>query len=352
MVSVLTTVETSASRQEPRFRFIEIKEKEHKRPGVYFLSKEKKVIYIGKSVDVFNRPFNHKPYKDFDTVKVFEAATEWIDYLESAFVGKYRPSENGRQHKEKATSSDYMVSDNLAFNYYNQALQTYKEFELRKFVGENNENLTVEDAYKNIRNLTFDFTKNNSVKIGSQKERRGEIRKIIDSYVPYQLFSADDILRINDLTGWNFTGYKRVTNRDYPTDFRCIAHTSDGIIWSIWSWNKAIAGESSNTNLTQAMRNSVKHQVEMYKATSSQACSVCGGHINLQVDHKTKPFSVIKNEFIKKNPNIIHAIESRGHGWYIFWPELKDSWQKFHEAHADYQMLCLSCNSKKGAKCP
>jgi hypothetical protein len=352
VVSVLTSSDTCASRQEPRFNFIEIKEQQIRKSGVYFLSKEKKITYIGKSIDVFNRPFQHKACRVFDKVKILEAAVEWIDYLESAFVGKYRPIENGRQHKEKATSSDYSVSDNLAFNYCHQALQTYAEFELKNFVGENYERLTVEDAHKNIRNLTLDYTKHNSKKLGSQKERKAAMRRIIDSYMPYQLFSEHHVSKINDITGWTFTGYKKVTNREFPTDDRCIAHTNDGTTWTIWSWNKAIVGESSLKNLTQAMRNSVIHQVGIYRATSRQVCSACGSHKNLNVDHKTKPFSLIKNEFIEKNPNIIHSIESRGNGWNIFWPELKTAWQKFHEAHADYQVLCSSCNSRKGTKCP
>lgn len=352
VVSVLTSADTCVPRQEPRFNFIEIKEQQIRRSGIYFLSKEKKLTYIGKSIDVFNRPFQHKACRVFDKVEIFEAAIEWIDYLESAFVGKYRPIENGRQHKEKVTSSDFSVSDNLAFNYCHQALQTYAEFELKKFLAENSERLTVEDAHKNIRNLTLDFTRQNSKKVGSQKERKAEMRRIIDSYMPYQLFSEDHVLKINEITGWNFLGYKKVTNREYPTDDRCIAHTSDKITWTIWSWNKAIVGESSLTNLTQAMRNSVIHQVEIYRAKSRQVCSACGSDKNLHVDHKTKPFSLIKNEFIQKNPNIIHSIESRGNGWDIFWPELKAAWQRFHETHADYQVLCLSCNLRKGAKCP
>ena len=351
-MSVLTSSDTCASRQEPRFNFIEIKEQQIRKSGVYFLSKEKKITYIGKSVDVMNRPFQHKAYRVFDKVKIFVASVEWIDYLESAFVGKYRPIENGRQFKEKVTSSDYSVSDNLAFIYCHQALQTYAEFELKNFLGENSETLTVEDAHRAIRNLTLDFTKHESKKVGTQKERKAAMRKIIDSYMPYQLFAKNHVLKINEITGWNFSGYKKVTNREYPTDDGCIAHTSDGVIWAIWSWNKAIVGESSQKNLTQAMRNAINHQVSAYRAKSSNVCSVCGGQKSLGVDHKTKPFLLIKNEFIQKNPNIIYSIESSGYGWSIFWPELKTAWQRFHEAHADYQVLCSSCNSRKGAKCP
>ena len=334
---------------QPRFKFLEIKEKELKRSGVYFLSKEKSIIYIGKSTDVFNRPFSHKPHRNFDKVKILEATEQWIDYLESAFVGKYRPTDNGRQWKEKVTSHDFSVSDELAFTHCNHALKIYSEFESTNFIGKNSNILTIDDAHKEIRQLTLEFSDHKTKARGSIEGRKILAKRIIGYYKLDKLFSKSDTKEINRITGWNFAGYKRVLNHTYPSDSRCIAHTNDGITWTVWSWNKAITGLSHSVNLTQAMRLAVTNQIQAYRATSKQVCNFCGHDKNLSVDHKSKPFCFIRDEFIQSNPHITNSIESRGNGWRICFPELNHAWQKFHDASADYQMLCSSCNSIKGA---
>jgi len=339
--------------QQLSFDFIEIKEKKVKKSGIYFLSDNKKLIYIGQSVDLFNRPFTHKKEKKFDKVEVYECEEHWLNYLESAFVGMHRPSLNGWRNYEKNSACGYGVRDELAFKYCHQALKIYNQFKSQNFTEDFKKTLGVECAHAEIRLLTLDLSNQKSKKIGSEGWKRAAIKRIIDSYKPYELFKEIDVAEINKITGWNFVGYKKVTNIKYPLDHRCVAHTSDGVTWEIWSWNKAITGNLNSLNLSQAMRLAVSYQVQIFRAISlNQTCAICGCSGKLHVDHKSKPFSLIKNEFIEKHPHIVHSIESRGHGWRIAWPELLVAWQTFHERNADYQMLCASCNLRKGTKCP
>ena len=339
--------------QQLSFDLIEIKEKKVKKSGIYFLSENKKVIYIGKSVDLFNRPFAHKAKKKFDKVEIYECEEYWLDYLESAFVGMYRPSLNGWRNYEKNSAHGYGVRDELAFKYCHQALKIYSRFKSQTFAEDFKKTLDVARAHGEIRLVTLDLCNSKSKKIGSEGWKRAAIKRIIDSYMPYELFNETDVAEINKITGWLFVGYKKVTNIKYPRDSRCLANTNDGITWKIWSWNKAITGNSNLLNLSQAMRLAVISQIQRFRAISSnQTCAICGCNDKLHVDHKSKPFSLIKNEFIEKHPHIVHSIESHGYGWHIAWPELKSAWQTFHEGNADYQMLCASCNSIKGSKCP
>jgi hypothetical protein len=175
--------------------------------------------------------------------------------------------------------------------------------------------------------------------------------KIYDFDVPFQ---KNHVEQANILTGWNFTGYKRIKNFEYLNNSLRIAITDDGEKWECWSWMKAIDGISDAKNLAQAMRNAVRDQINQFKETCRQKCEICGSVENLSVDHKSRSFDSIKKQFVLENTNISSEIRSDGCGWYISDPCLLEKWRLFHLEKSDLQILCVSCNSKKGAKalCP
>ena len=42
--------------------------------------------------------------------------------------------------------------------------------------------------------------------------------------------------------------------------------------------------------------------------------------------------------------------DATGRGWYVRDAGVAARWREFHRANADYQMLCRSCNSRKGPR--
>lgn len=181
------------------------------------------------------------------------------------------------------------------------------------------------------------------------KARKAEIQKLIDRQEFDALFSEEDTQRMNELTGWDFPMYKRIINKNFPNDTRCVANSEDGDKWKVWSWNKAL---SERDNLREALRRAVRDQVAAYSALAANECAQCGSDEYLTVDHKTIPFNDLVAYFLRALPGAYSGLgnDADGSGWYIKDKELEWVWQDIHRRHADYQVLCRSCNSKKGAK--
>ena len=106
-----------------------------------------------------------------------------------------------------------------------------------------------------------------------------------------------------------------------------------------------------------AMRNSIKEQTINYKQSNILKCCLCLitnlEYKNYHVDHKMKPFSVIMEQFLKFNKfEHLTFDDSSVMNGAIFKQdeEFKYNWIIYHNQEADYQILCGSCNSKKGNK--
>jgi hypothetical protein len=60
--------------------------------GVYFLIKDKEVIYVGQSLDVFHRMARHKrDSREFDSFAYIECEPERLDELEAAYITAFVP---------------------------------------------------------------------------------------------------------------------------------------------------------------------------------------------------------------------------------------------------------------------
>lgn len=128
-----------------------------------------------------------------------------------------------------------------------------------------------------------------------------------------------------------------------------------------FSWRlccgKDIKKSTFKYNLMNAMRNSIKEQTINYKQSNILKCCLCFitnlEYKNYHVDHKTKPFSVIMERFLKFNKfEHLTFDDSSVMNGAIFKQdeEFKYNWITYHNQEADYQILCGSCNSKKGNK--
>jgi len=63
--------------------------------GVYFLIKQCEIVYVGQSVNVFNRIGNHRGIKDFDAFSYIECPKNQLDVLESIYIHFLNPKYNG-----------------------------------------------------------------------------------------------------------------------------------------------------------------------------------------------------------------------------------------------------------------
>lgn len=63
--------------------------------GIYFLIKDKEVIYVGQSLDVFHRMARHRrDSREFDSFAYIECEKERLDELESQYIAAFVPPLN------------------------------------------------------------------------------------------------------------------------------------------------------------------------------------------------------------------------------------------------------------------
>ena len=161
---------------------------------------------------------------------------------------------------------------------------------------------------------------------------------LIDKYHDGESLTVDDCQKMSDLCGYHFTNVRKQKHRMISVD--CPAESYSGT----WSWNKSINGYDESKNIMQAMRSAIKKG--SFGQHVKTVCVMCGDNQTLSVDHKNTPFSEIANSYISShgNPDVKNI---SGFGWVL---SNENHFIEYHDAVADYQTLCRSCNSKKGAK--
>lgn len=139
-------------------------------------------------------------------------------------------------------------------------------------------------------------------------------------------------------------------------------------IWFAISWREcarppgsAPRSESSavpKQRLTSAMREAIRRQVLMYRATlePGEPCAACSArYVPLEVDHASPPFATLREmwlariddepptEFDYKSGVGAHRFRRADAGF-------KRRWQDFHRRHATFQALCEPCNRAKAGQ--
>lgn len=71
--------------------------KKNSRPGVYFLIKNEKIVYVGQSVHPEARIRDHVLQKDFDKFYIHRCKREALNALESAYIYLYSPVLNKKR---------------------------------------------------------------------------------------------------------------------------------------------------------------------------------------------------------------------------------------------------------------
>lgn len=182
----------------------------------------------------------------------------------------------------------------------------------------------------------------------SQKEKLDKMREIIDSNSYDCLFGAPDVIAMNYYTGWNKVAYRKIRNTAHPKDTRCVESSDDGENFEVWSWRKSVL---PSNNTIEALRAAVADHIFDYRAgLSEQRCTYCSTTKDLTVDHVDPPFQAIAEDYeaIFGRPAI--ANDANGKGWYISDEADWSNWVEHHSHYAVLQLLCRSCNAKKGGK--
>lgn len=182
----------------------------------------------------------------------------------------------------------------------------------------------------------------------TKKDRKDRVRSIIDTYQIGVEFSPDDVAEVERITQTPIRQIKRQINPSYPSDKRHIHISNDGQTWVSFSWVKAITG--SNDDVSRSMRFVVKQDMDAYRYEANESCVICESTEFLAVDHKDVPFVKIKNEFIELHGEPELRDWSAGAPKIFMDMDLEAKWITYHASRATYQILCRSCNSRKGIK--
>lgn len=122
-----------------------------------------------------------------------------------------------------------------------------------------------------------------------------------------------------------------------------------------WSYKACL--DIKQNDLTAALRSAIGQFTTMYKMSLPKlSCCYCNTYCGpFHVDHKTIPFSKIKDDFLK---NVKLSIPKNFQKDSIYFNvmfldsnlDFLNEWVSYHNKHADYQILCATCNQEKSNK--
>ena len=114
-----------------------------------------------------------------------------------------------------------------------------------------------------------------------------------------------------------------------------------------------------SAKLNTALRNAIRNQILAYKNSVNELkCLYCGKSEYCHIDH-IKRFSIICNEFFdavdkKEKPTEFYKDILRSCSLYLLEKdfEFENRWKDYHQTKATFQVLCRTCNLKRGKSCP
>jgi len=184
----------------------------------------------------------------------------------------------------------------------------------------------------------------------TKANRKKIMGEFLDSILLNKDFTKEEVAIVNAITGWTYKSYqKRLTPPpNSSTRNIWVKDTED-----FKSWNKAIDAKPIDAkrrqDVAQACRAAIAPLMNEIRQFAEE-CEQCQTTDNLQVDHKTIPFNTLFEQWFEQNPNVDTGTGLKQIGHNLIKPEEFDSWIEYHDARADYQILCRSCNASKGKK--
>lgn len=133
-------------------------------------------------------------------------------------------------------------------------------------------------------------------------------------------------------------------------------HFEDESIITSWKdcARKTNTVESVSTQLNNAMRHAIIEDCMKFKYNNIDGkCVICKSTDNIQTDH-IEPFSKIKDSFLATQTNSPSTFDlETSINQTVFKASdinFANLWVEYHRKHASFQLLCRTCNLKKGNK--
>jgi excinuclease UvrABC nuclease subunit len=109
--SMMLTVDEAVPEQMVLDKKIPIEDIETRRPGVYFLIRENKVVYVGKSIDMIQRLRSHMADQrmEFTHVTMLKLDSDEfeLDIMEKMMIRKFKPPKNRDSMSRKMRGETY-----------------------------------------------------------------------------------------------------------------------------------------------------------------------------------------------------------------------------------------------------
>ena len=186
----------------------------------------------------------------------------------------------------------------------------------------------------------------------TKKWRLEKAREIIDRNIMNVPFNHNDTSEFAEVCEQPITGAVRKINPQYPTDPRHL-HTEINGVWAARSWRQFIYPLSPLQKAKSIMRHVISEDLRDYASCAEpKECAICKSSEDITVDHVAPPFDDIAKEFIslygvpemqepKTLLDVVNCFADVG---------VEARWIEFHASRACYQLLCRSCNSRKGKR--
>lgn len=188
-----------------------------------------------------------------------------------------------------------------------------------------------------------------------QKSKMAALRGLIDSVPLGSAFDLAQLARLNALTGWGALAAVHARNPTHPRDPRHVrVRLVEGGPLVARSWRKAVAPVDDSGRLLAACRFAVSDQMHDWLRGRHKACAECESERDPTVDHVGDPFVDLVREWTAgRDPSELmrqrtDAEANSGAGALLLPAHWRD-WRRYHAERARYQVLCRSCNARKGA---
>ena len=186
----------------------------------------------------------------------------------------------------------------------------------------------------------------------TKKWRTEKAREIIDRNVIGVHFCEYDLEEFSEVCQVEIDGAVRMINPQFYSDPRHLHTLIDGE-WDARSWRKFITALTPEQEAKRVMRNAVWSDLKDFReAMEPSECAICETEENLTTDHVAPPFDDIALDFFScygvpkvvghSDKSIVVNIFEDG--------QLEGKWIHFHAERAVYQILCRSCNVRKGKR--
>jgi 5-methylcytosine-specific restriction endonuclease McrA len=186
----------------------------------------------------------------------------------------------------------------------------------------------------------------------TKKLREQLVRELIDRNTLNVPFSSEDVSYLASLCEQPITGAVRRVNPQFPGDPRHL-HTEISGEWAARSWRKFIYPLNETQQAKRIMRAVIAEDMRDYASCAYPSeCASCGSLDDLTVDHVAPPFDSIAADFIAENgiPKIEQPKDKTKILNRFDCIDLEAKWIAYHAQRACYQLLCRSCNSRKGKR--